>query len=328
MSVCGCFDALLVIGCRLDTALNTSPRTKFSLKLVGYVAAILVLWMTFVLMPPAGEIQWPNGWELTFWLWWVGSVVNEVAEWVEAKTLRGYLAGSGNTIDFIVNVFVSLAGCCRVAAGVASGEFAMWTYRSMMLLLMLAVFAMSFRLMHMFSFSRRLGIIKIILSRILQIDVIPFLLYLSVTLLSFEVAQTIFAWLHDVPLADRAWGFSLFGFSESINDLRLGSDITNLAFEIQIGLPNNTTASAPIRAFRELFNMSFFVVTVVILMNVLIAMMANTFSVVIELAEEEWRLIFAGMVREYFDTNVLPCVLSLYFVEFSIENVESVPDFY
>lgn len=46
-------------------------------------------------------------------------------------------------------------------------------------------------------------------------------------------------------------------------------------------------------------------------MNVLIAMMANTFSVVIELAEEEWRLIFAGMVREYFDSNVLPPPLNL-----------------
>eukprot|EP01043_Picozoa_sp_COSAG02_P019956 COSAG02_NODE_973_length_15536_cov_5.108635_5_plen_283_part_00 len=39
--------------------------------------------------------------------------------------------------------------------------------------------------------------------------------------------------------------------------------------------------------------------------------MSNTFSVVIEQAEEEWRLIFAGMVREYFDSNVLPPPLNL-----------------
>lgn len=42
-----------------------------------------------------------------------------------------------------------------------------------------------------------------------------------------------------------------------------------------------------------------------------VAMMSNTFSVVIEQAEEEWRLIFAGMVREYFDSNVLPPPLNL-----------------
>ena len=42
-----------------------------------------------------------------------------------------------------------------------------------------------------------------------------------------------------------------------------------------------------------------------ILMNVLIAMMSNTFSQVIAIAEEEWRLVFAGMVREYFDATVL-----------------------
>ena len=39
--------------------------------------------------------------------------------------------------------------------------------------------------------------------------------------------------------------------------------------------------------------------------------MSNTFSLVIEQAEEEWRLIFAGMVREYFDSNVLPPPLNL-----------------
>ena len=198
---------------------------------------------------------------MAFWLWWFGEIADELQQWVDAKTFTGYMSGSGNTLDFFVNVPIALAGCCRVAGAVSGGEFAVWTYRSMMLLLMLAVFAMSFRLMHMFSFSRRLGIIQIILSRIMQLDVIPFMLYLSVTLASFEVASTFFAWLHDVPLADRAWGYSLIGFSESINDLRFGPDVTNLAFENQIG--EALQASVTVRAFREFFNMSFFVVTVV-----------------------------------------------------------------
>lgn len=39
--------------------------------------------------------------------------------------------------------------------------------------------------------------------------------------------------------------------------------------------------------------------------------MSTTFATVVEVAEEEWRLVFAGMVREYFEACVLPPPLNL-----------------
>ena len=132
---------------------------------------------------------------------------------------------------------------------------------------------MSFRLLHMFSFRRRLGIIKIILVRIITVDVVPFLLYLCVTLLSFEIGNTIFAWLHDVQLEDRSWGFSLYGFTETINVVRDADVVDTVDFGSSIG---GHQASLSVSAFREVFNMVFFVVTVVILMNVLSASHSRT----------------------------------------------------
>ena len=92
-----------------------------------------------------------------------------------------------------------------------------------------------------------------------------------------------------------------------------------------------SSASLPIA--REVFNFVFFIVSVIILMNLLIAMyatpahpsrmpadlsdaacharMSNTFNSIYEQADENYRLQFAKMVREYFDANVLPPPLNI-----------------
>eukprot|EP01043_Picozoa_sp_COSAG02_P019955 COSAG02_NODE_973_length_15536_cov_5.108635_4_plen_1513_part_00 len=264
----------------LDTFLNTSPRTKFRIKLIGYILAILLLWAVFVQMPTASKMQvciasqrhWCDGpQEWLLWLWWFGALVNEGSEYSNSHSLKTYLGGSGNQLDCAVILSLLFALCCRVVVVILGGTnagAAVWFYRSMMMFLMLGVFAMSFRLLHMFSFSRRLGIIKIIVVRIITMDVVPFLLYLCVTLLSFEIGNTIFGWLHDVQLHDRAWGFSLIAFTESINDIRDSDVVETVDFGASIG---GHQVSISVSIFREVFNMVFFVVTVVILMNVLSA---------------------------------------------------------
>eukprot|EP01052_Picozoa_sp_SAG31_P055994 SAG31_NODE_15776_length_739_cov_1.176562_1_plen_68_part_01 len=68
----------------------------------------------------------------------------------------------------------------------------------------------------MFSCFRRLGIIRIILFRIIKIDVFPFLTYLTTVMLTFEVAAQIFAWLMEVELSQRAFGYTIFSFSEPL----------------------------------------------------------------------------------------------------------------
>ena len=54
------------------------------------------------------------------------------------------------------------------------------------------------------------------------------------------------------------------------------------------------------------FKTVFFVMTVVILMNLLIAMMTNTFKEVFIIADQEWRLVYAQKVKEFYESTVTP----------------------
>lgn len=52
------------------------------------------------------------------------------------------------------------------------------------------------------------------------------------------------------------------------------------------------------------------IVAVVVLMNLLIAMMSNTFGRIVTQSSSEWRLLFAELVKEYIETPLLPPPLS------------------
>jgi hypothetical protein len=60
-----------------------------------------------------------------------------------------------------------------------------------------------------------------------------------------------------------------------------------------------------------LFKVIYVVVAVVVLMNLLIAMMSNTYSRIQEQSTTEWRLLFAELVKEYTETPLLPPPLSV-----------------
>ena len=109
-----------------------------------------------------------------------------------------------------------------------------------------------------------------------------------------------------MPIEQRQFGYSLFSFTESMNAVRMPEDVLGATLGGQLGVTDPDDVATPLRIFHEVFNIFFFIMIFIILMNVLIAMMSNTFSQVIAIAEEEWRLVFAGMVREYFDATVLP----------------------
>jgi hypothetical protein len=83
------------------------------------------------------------------------------------------------------------------------------------------------------------------------------------------------------------FGSYFFSFSDSISSLRLESDKME-PMDRHLGLPNGAVwgktswgweaPDLPIRIVKVIFDTVFFLLTVVILMNLLIAMMANTFA--------------------------------------------------
>jgi hypothetical protein len=65
------------------------------------------------------------------------------------------------------------------------------------------------------------------------------------------------------------------------------------------------------RIWLGMFKVTYVVVAVVVLMNLLIAMMSNTYSRIQEQSTTEWRLLFAELVKEYTETPLLPPPLSV-----------------
>ena len=60
------------------------------------------------------------------------------------------------------------------------------------------------------------------------------------------------------------------------------------------------------------FQFVYWVVTIVILMNLLIAMMASTYQKVSDNAEAEYQMQFAKIVKENYETTVLPVPLNMF----------------
>ena len=62
---------------------------------------------------------------------------------------------------------------------------------------------------------------------------------------------------------------------------------------------------------QVVFESVFFIVTVVILLNLLIAMMADTYTKISQNAEAEYQMHFARLVKEYYEATVFPVPLSI-----------------
>jgi hypothetical protein len=60
------------------------------------------------------------------------------------------------------------------------------------------------------------------------------------------------------------------------------------------------------RIWLGIFQAIYIVVASIVLMNLLIAMMSNTFGRIVKQSSAEWRLLFAELVKEYTETPLLP----------------------
>ena len=90
------------------------------------------------------------------------------------------------------------------------------------------------------------------------------------------------------------------GRSSKLQASRIGSSLHGIA------VPGFVTLGL------QVFSTSFFMLTFVVLLNLLIAMMSETYSRHQKLAVEEWRLVVAGLTREYWSAAVLPLPLNVF----------------
>eukprot|EP01052_Picozoa_sp_SAG31_P019237 SAG31_NODE_1395_length_8516_cov_4.162885_4_plen_242_part_00 len=150
--------------------------------------------------------------------------------------------------------------------------------------------------------ARSLQIMEIITFRIFEEDIVPFLIFASIIILSFEFAFSFFSWINEVTHVSGSF-FDMF--------TELG-DFSFLArHTVPYKLPTWDNPDASITMVALWVKVLFFIVTVVVLLNLLIAMMSQTYSDVYSVVKQEYQMGFAKIVKEYFDAPTSPLPLNV-----------------
>eukprot|EP01043_Picozoa_sp_COSAG02_P017395 COSAG02_NODE_788_length_17190_cov_18.177403_5_plen_1477_part_00 len=305
---------------------STSPQAKWASFTVGY--AMFLACFIFVYL---SEFPWaskmnrrPTTLEYTFWAWTFAYMITELQQcFLNFATVRDYIGSSGNGLEMCTTVLFLVASILRVAAIAFEWPEA---YSAMFIVLTLNLFLCHWRLLKCFSALPRVGQINIIVANMCWNDVLPFLPYLVLVTVCFETTAFLFSWSLEQPSyrSEHHFWFANFAIS-TLTDFRLERNILTAQGGMDPGIgtytpaaydtPTNSTAwnepDVRVVILQELFNSSFWLISSIVLVNLMIAMMSNTFARIVDQATEEWSFLFGGIVREYFFASALPVPLNL-----------------
>lgn len=310
----------------------TSPRMKFWSSLVGYIA-FLCLYATVYLDTPDGgqqlglsvptQMSSPSRAEQIFWAWCGSLLINEVNQMrSNFNSVSEYLSASGNWYDATIQTFLTVAFLFRFASyhmfhdpdiPALGVDRCIATYPSCELylvtlgLLSITFICCGFRVLKSLNIFREVGILLIIVQDIVRKDVGPFTVVLFIVLQCFTVGGYFFFLASD----------------QSVEWYRVGSNYVNAWID-----PGNIEYLAESLGERHLrsrfenyytlsahaqwvYSFTFFIFSSIILTNLLIAMMSDRFAKVTAAASAEWRVVFSGQVREYYDATILPLPLNV-----------------
>lgn len=257
-------------------------------------------------------------WETVFWLWVGALILNEVNEMASFGMVSEYLSASGNWVDAALQFVFLLALISRVAS------LMLWqnqdelshdrlhrcidTYPACHLyLICLGLLGINFvmvgiRILYSLKVFRAIGVLLVIVGDILTKDVIPFFAVLLTFLVCFEVAGIFFFLASDQHITYDGMGSYVMTWIDVGNLLDLPETLgherwLNSAFEQEFAFTG---------VAHRAYTLLFFVLTGIILTNLLIAMMSDRFANVQAAATQVWRASFSLQVREYFYSTIFP----------------------
>eukprot|EP01046_Picozoa_sp_COSAG06_P029818 COSAG06_NODE_2792_length_6276_cov_13.340780_2_plen_1650_part_00 len=298
---------------------GVAPRLKCKLHIASE-SLFLVLFVSvfFGLEPGRAGVSWgpdqpANVYiEGVFWFWVGSLLIEELRQLYHAGRSALYIQSSVNKLDVVIMLFFIVAlGFHIFELSELGGNASDWvvqlhesSHRIMHGLLCCDVILVAVRLLYMLAaVSRRLAILLIMTKRMIFEDVRPFLVFAAFVVVSFELAAYHFS--HTLNVSHRFLSF--FGLLLDVGEL----DGIDPRGPFYAELPEWDVPSLEWRVWLGVFKVVYVVVAVVVLMNLLIAMMSNTYSRIQEQSTTEWRLLFAELVKEYTETPLLPPPLSV-----------------
>jgi hypothetical protein len=294
------------------------PKVKFTVHFCLYVA--YMFYAAFVLMRQGSAEGEISGYEIFFWVWAIAREVGEVYELDEFSlgALRMYIRDFWNQLDTGTFLMIMVAGAVRINNASREQEWESrkqdWEGSFLDVLprniYALAVLFIFLRVLQLLTYQQTVGVLFIVLSAMGN-DVVYFMVIFLVLTIGFGVSFAVLLpnamsepWYRVMgsnPLWGPFWG--VFGGFDVSGPLALekavAGDCTPTLEEdcLLVEQLEPTTTLTPILLWIYQF------VAAIILINLLIAQMADTYSRVTADGLVRWQFERAALIAEYKDTK-------------------------
>jgi len=273
----------------------TSPNTRFyhvyHLPVIKFWSSTLAYFAFLILLAAVLVQSGNNGFFITefiLWAWLLGILAEEVRQFLINPS--GYFESIANIVDFIMLAFFVAYFLCRVTGSVFDSTAL--RFASTDILIVATIWAYV-RLLYIFAFSKTLGPLCFAMMRMNK-DVLKWIFVFAIFMVSFQLgvmALTLQAG-QNMLLAYPTGSFAGTFFT-IVGDFQTSMSImaqTNIGV-ILLG----------VYAF----------IAQVILVNLLIAMMGNTYSDIQDNSDKEWKFFRYQMVFDYTTCSAYPPPLNL-----------------
>jgi hypothetical protein len=265
------------------------PLIKFLTSTLMYIGFLILLGANLIWATPDNFAIEP--YEIILWVWIWSSILEEFAQYLEDN--EGYFGLLTNQMDLTMYVQLVAYMICRVLA---------WKYETVALyeaysdILMISTIICYVRLANVFAFSKNLGPLFFVIMRLFN-DVIQWLFIFALFGVSFQLA--FFCLTRQAgqdPWIGYPAGTMGVGFSTVLGDT--GDNTMDWFTSTHIGV----------------YLISFYALIVqVMLVNLLIAMMGDTYGAVKENSDKEWKFYRYSLVTDYITSSAYPPPFNLIF---------------
>ena len=274
-----------------------------------------------------------SNFEIFFWFYVFGFVLEEMQQ-LNSRNWNEYVTGAHNVQDSLIVVLCLVSFFLRLVTyyGFVEGFQARgsWHYLETGLLvaqmkdlsrvfLSVSYVLASTRLLEKFSFYKSVGILMVMTKRMIVNDVFPYLVFCFALIFCTGFAMK---GMFGIPiwstfmmfLGDWSWedfgGMYNQGFSShqsvsnaNVSDVSLVGETPSTSYE---------DANDLWKFLAQVFFVTYIIITNIVLVNLLIAQMSDTYAKIMEEADQEWKFIRADVIKDVYHSSTLPPPLNIF----------------
>jgi len=261
------------------------PIVKLISSTLSYIIFLGLLTANILLIDPNDKNYHIEWYEVLLWIWLFASLIEEVVQFWEDR--KDYFTLLSNRMDAVMYALLVVYFILRMLALEFQRSGLQTAYTDVLVIATIACFL---RVMNVFAFSKSLGPLFFVIIRLFN-DVWQWLFIFLLFMISFQAG--IFAFTRQAgdgnPWEVYPNGTMGSAFTAILGDL--GDNTMNLMVQTRLGV---------------IVILIYSLITQVMLVNLLIAMMGDTYSNVKENSDKEWKFYRYSLVIDYITSSAYP----------------------